>query len=312
MCQGSASVGVRAMAVSPNPAPRAAVGLAGADRVPPPALLLVSVTSVQFGSALATRLFGEVGPAGTVFLRMGFAALVLVALARPSVRGLARAQVRIVLVFGATMAAMNLCFYEALQRLPLGVAVTIEFAGPLGVAVALSRRRLDLAWAALAAAGIVALAHPGGQAIDATGLVFIVMAAALWAAYILLAQRLGGHFDGADGIALALVVAALIGIVPGVVGAGGALLEPRALGIGAAVAMLSSAIPYTLEVEALRRMAAGVFGVLMSLEPALATLAGFIVLGQALSAIDLVAIALVVAASVGASLSGAPARPPET
>jgi inner membrane transporter RhtA len=247
-----------------------------------------------------------------VLLRMGFAAIVLMAVVRPSIRTLTRAQIRLAIVFGATMAGMNLSFYEALQRLPLGIAVTIEFVGPLGVAIALSRRRLDLAWAALAAIGIVVLAHPGGRSIDATGLVFVLMAAAFWATYILVAQRTGDHFDGADGIAISMAVAAIIGIVPGVAGAGGSLFTWRALGIGAAVAMLSSAIPYTLEVEALRRLPARVFGVLMSIEPAVAAFAGFLIIGQALSALDLVAIALVIIASTGASLTGAPTRPPET
>jgi inner membrane transporter RhtA len=292
---------------------RPTVGLAGTDRVPPQALLLVSITSVQFGSALARGLFDDAGPAGTVMLRMGFAAIVLCALFRPSLRGLTRTQIRLALLFGAVMAAMNLSFYEALDRLPLGVAVTIEFAGPLGVAVALSRRRLDLAWAGLAALGIVILAQPWGEPIDTAGLIFILIAAAMWASYILVAQRLGEHYDGADGVAVALIVAALIGIVPGVIGGGGALLGGHVLLVGFGVAMLSTAIPYTLEVEALRRMPRRVFGVLMSLEPAVATLAGLIVLGQSLSATELVAIALVIVASAGASLTGnAPGRPPET
>jgi inner membrane transporter RhtA len=267
---------------------------------------------VQVGSAIAAKVFGEAGPAGVVFLRLAVAAIVLGVLARPSLRGLTRTQIRLAIGFGAVMAAMNLSFYEALDRLPLGIAVTIEFAGPLGVAIAFSRRRLDLAWAALAAVGIVVLAHPGGQAINVTGLVFVLIAASCWAAYILLAQRVGEHFDGADGITLAMAAAALMAVVPGVIGAGSALGHVRVLGLGAAVAMLSSAIPYTLEVEALRRIPTRVFGVLMSLEPAVATLAGFVVLGQALGVLDLVAIVLVVVASIGASLAGAPARPPET
>jgi inner membrane transporter RhtA len=291
---------------------RPTVGLAGADRVPPQALLLVSITSVQFGSALATHLFATAGPAGTVFLRLAFAALALTLVVRPAWRGLGRSQIRVALLFGAVMAGMNLAFYEALDRLPLGIAVTIEFAGPLGVAVALSRRRLDLLWALLAGIGIIVLAHPGGEAIDTVGLIFVLIAAALWAAYILVAKRVGEHFDGADGIALAMAFGALLALIPGIAGGGGALLQPRSLAIGFGVAMLSSAIPYTLEVEALRRIPANVFGVFMSLEPAVAALAGFVVLGQTLSAVDLVAIGFVVAASVGVSLAGAPARPPET
>jgi inner membrane transporter RhtA len=258
------------------------------------------------------HLFKDVGPAGGVLLRLAFAAIALVAFFRPPLRSLRRDQLEIAVLFGAVMAAMNLAFYEALDRLPLGITVTIEFAGPLSVAVALSRRRLDLLWAALAAIGIITLAQPWGQSIDAAGLVFALIAAAMWACYILVAQRVGNHFDGADGVAVAMVFATVLAIVPGVIGGGGNLLAVNAIVLGIGVALLSTAIPYTLEVEALRRLAANVFGVLMSIEPAVAALAGFVVLGQTLSATDLVAIGLVVTASVGASLAGAPARPPET
>ncbi len=288
------------------------IGLRGVDRVPPQALLVVSITSVQFGAAVAVHLFTDVGPAGSVLLRLGFAAIGLCLVFRPQMRGLSRERVRLAALFGAVMGAMNLSFYEALDRLPLGIAVTIEFLGPLGVAVALSRRRLDLVWAALAGTGVLILAHPGGGGIDTAGLVFVLIAATMWAAYILVAKRVGEHFDGGDGISLAMIFATALVFVPGVVGGGTDLLEPHALALGLAVALLSTAIPYTLEVEALRRLPANVFGVFMSLEPAVAALAGFVVLGQTLGATDLVAIALVVAASLGASLSGAPARPPET
>jgi len=271
----------------------------------------VSITSVQFGGALAVHLLGDVGAAGGVFLRLAFAALALVVLVRPRVRALRRDQLELAVLFGAVLAGMNLAFYEALERLPLGITVTIEFAGPLSVAVALSRRRLDLLWAGLAAVGIMLLAQPWGQAIDTAGLVFALIAAALWAWYILIAKRVGEHYDGAEGVAVAMVFATILAIAPGVASGGANLLEANALILGAAVAILSTAIPYTLEVEALRRLPANVFGVLMSLEPAVAALAGFVVLGQTLSATDLVAIALVVTASVGASLEGAPARPPE-
>jgi inner membrane transporter RhtA len=229
---------------------------------------------------------------------------VLVLAWRPDPRPHTRSELRLVVAFGLTLGAMNLSFYEALDRIPLGVAVTIEFAGPLAVAVFASRRRLDLVWAALAAAGIVLLADPSGDAIDSVGLVFALCAAAFWAAYILLAQRAGRVFSGGRGVAMAMVVAALVPIAPGVVGGGSALLEPQFLAIGFAVALLSSAIPYSLETEALRRMPANVFGVLMSLEPAVAAVAGLIVLGQGLGAVDVAAIGLVVLASAGVSLVG--------
>ncbi|MCW2985123.1 MAG: EamA family transporter [Conexibacter sp.] len=269
--------------------------------MPPIGLVLCGVTSIQFGAALAATMFDDLGPAGVSALRLGFAAIILVALFRPGVRGRPARDLRLVALFGLTLGGMNLFFYEALDRIPLGVAVTIEFAGPLGVAVATSRRRLDLVWAGLAALGILLLSNPFGAGIDTVGLLLILAAAGCWAAYILIAQRATSVFQGSQGLALAMVVAALVPLVPGIAQAGTALLEPQWLALGACVALASSVIPYSLETEALRRLPANVFGVLMSLEPAVAALAGLIVLGQSLSARDLVAIALVVAASVGAS-----------
>jgi inner membrane transporter RhtA len=268
--------------------------------------VLCGVTSIQFGAALAATLFDDLGPAGVSLLRLGFAAIILVALSRPHVRGRPAVELRLVALFGLTLGGMNLLFYEALDRIPLGVAVTIEFAGPLGVAVATSRRRLDLVWAGIAALGIVLLSNPFGAGIDTVGLVLVLGAAACWAAYILIAQRATQAYDGSQGLAIAMVVAALVPLLPGVVETGTTLLHPQWLALGAVVALASSVIPYSLETEALRRMPANVFGVLMSLEPAVAALAGFLVLSQALGARDLVAIALVVCASVGVSRAVAP------
>ena len=223
------------------------------------------------------------------------------ALWRPSLRGHSRRALRLVAVFGLVLACMNLAFYAALDRIPLGVAVTFEFVGPLGVAVAGSRRALDLLWVALAAIGILLLSDFGGADLDALGVGLALLAGALWAAYILLSARVGREFEGADGLALAMVVGTVVLVPVGVADGGGDLLVPWILAVAAAVAVLSSAIPYTLEMEALRRMPTGVFGVLMSLEPAVAALAGFIVLGEELVAREVVAILFVVAASAGAS-----------
>jgi inner membrane transporter RhtA len=278
-----------------------AQGLPGLDRVPPIGLVLCGVTSIQFGAALAATMFDDLGAAGTSALRLGFAAIILVALFRPRVRGRSATDLRLVALFGLTLGGMNLFFYEALERIPLGVAVTIEFAGPLAVAVAMSRRRLDLLWAALAAVGIVLLSDPFGAGIDTVGLILILAAAACWAAYILIAQRATVVYPGSEGLALAMVVGALVPLVPGIAEAGTTLLEPQWLALGAGVALASSVVPYSLETEALRRLPASVFGVLMSLEPAVAALAGFLILGQSLGARELVAMALVVAASVGSS-----------
>jgi inner membrane transporter RhtA len=272
------------------------------DRAPAQAvgLVLAGVTSIQFGAALAATLFDELGPAGTSLLRLAFAAVVLVVVFRPPVRGRSAADLRLVAIFGLTLGAMNVTFYEALDRIPLGVAVTIEFLGPLGVAVVGSRRPRDLLWVAMAAAGIVLLADPGGD-VDALGILFALVAAGFWAAYIVLAARAGPRFKGSEGVALAMVVAALVPVVPGIAQGGANLLDPELLVLGLAVAILSSAIPYSLETEALRRIPRHVFGVLMSLEPAVAALAGFVVLSQELGVRELAAVGLVVAASAGAS-----------
>jgi inner membrane transporter RhtA len=285
-----------------------AQGLPGLARVPPIALVLTGITSIQFGAAVAATMFDDLGPSGTSALRLTWAAVILMVLFRPRVRGRSAGDLGLVGLFGLTLGAMNLTFYEALDRIPLGVAVTIEFAGPLGVAVATSRRRLDLVWAALAAAGIVLLSNPFGAALDTVGLILILAAAACWAAYILLAQRATASYESSEGLALAMVVAALVPLVPGVAETGAKLLEPEWLALGAAVALASSVIPYSLETEALRRLPTSVFGVLMSIEPAVAALAGFLVLGQSLNARELIAMALVVVASVGSSRTG-PASP---
>ena len=218
------------------------------------------------------------------------------------------------MAFGATLAAMNLCFYEALSRIPLGIAVTLEFAGPLGVAVAGSRRLLDALWVFLAAAGIVLLAPTGiagASDVDPVGAGLALLAGAFWAAYILLGVRTGRAFPGGAGLALAMGLSTMLLVPFGVASAGAALLDMRLLAAGLGVAMLSSAIPYSLELEALRRLPARVFGVLMSLEPAVGALLGFVVLGEVLGLRAVVAIALVVAASAGVSLVKRPAVPPE-
>jgi inner membrane transporter RhtA len=280
------------------------------DRVPPVGLVLTGIGSVQVGAAVAATIFDEVGPSGATLLRLGMAALVAAVVFRPDLRGRSAADLRLGALFGLTLGVMNLAFYEALDRIPLGVAVTIEFAGPLGVAVVLSRRRLDLAWAALAAAGIVLLVDPSGGGLDPTGLALILLAAACWAAYILISQRAGQVFPGRSGIGLALVVAALVPIGPGLLQGGADLLDPRLLALGLLVGVASSVVPYTLENEALRRMPANVFGVLMSLEPAVAALAGFVILDQALGGRELLAMTFVVAASIGVTRARRPGVPP--
>jgi inner membrane transporter RhtA len=264
-----------------------------------------AIVSVQFGSSLARTLFAQLGPSGTVLLRLASAAIILLLVGRPRLRGRTRHELLLASVFGLDLAAMNVSFYEAIDRIPLGIAVAIEFVGPLAVAVAGSRRRIDLLWVALAATGIVALTHGAVHGLDGLGVAFALAAGCLWGSYILLNARLGRTFEDSTGLTLALCVAAVAALPVGIASGGAHLLEPASLVLGAAVGILSSAIPYSFEVEALRRIAAPVFGVLMSLEPGVAALAGFLVLGQALSTRALLGIALVVAASIGASRSTA-------
>jgi inner membrane transporter RhtA len=259
---------------------------------------------VQFGAAFANKLFAQAGPGGVVLLRLALSAALLVGIARPSLRGRTRADLRAAVVFGLVLAGMNWSFYEALDRLPLGVAVTIEFTGPLTVAVVGSRRALDILWVALAAAGVVLLALRGGHhGVHAAGVVLALVAAACWAAYILLSQRVGRAFAQLDGLAVALAVGTLLVIPAGAIEGGTAIFRPAVLAGGLAVALLSSLIPYSLEIMALRDLSAAAFGLLMSLEPAVAALAGVIVLGQSLTVVIAVALVLVVTASVGTTLT---------
>jgi inner membrane transporter RhtA len=269
------------------------------DRVPAPGLVLAGIATVQIGAAFATKLFDDLGPAGTVLMRVGFAALVLMAIFRPSWRAHTLGELRLAALFGLTLAFMNLSFYEAIDHIHLGIAVTLEFVGPLAVALAGMRSRLDLLWALLAAAGVALLGGVSGA--NATGVLFALLAGVFWASYILVNARVGRTIPGGGGLAMAMAIAVLPLIPFGIADAGTDLFTPRLLAVGFAVAILSSVIPYTLELEALRRLRANVFGVLMSLEPGVAALAGFILLGQDLSVLDVVAIAFVVTASSGAT-----------
>jgi inner membrane transporter RhtA len=269
-------------------------------------LVVVAVTSLQFGAGFAATLFDDLGPGGAAFLRLAVAAVVLIVAWRPRVRGRSRADLATVAAFGVTLGVMNVAIYESFARIPLGIAVTIEFVGPLGVAVAGSRRALDGVWVVLAGAGIVLLADSGtAGGLDALGVAFALLAGVAWAAYIGLSQRTGRIFPGASGLAVAMAVGAVLAAPLGIAQAGGALLHPGLLAAGAAVALASSVLPYSLEMEALRRLPARVFGILMSLEPAVAALAGLIVLGQDLSGREWLAIGLVVAASAGATAGAA-------
>jgi len=288
---------------SPRSSLRAAAGRAfGA--IPPPALVMLGIVSVQVGSALAKHLFGAVGSFGTVALRLFFAAAVLAVWWRPSLR-LSRRTWTVVVGYGVTLGLMNLCFYLSLARIPLGIAVTIEFLGPLGVALAGSRRWLDAFWALLAAGGVVLLMEGGGE-LDLVGVLFALGAGVCWGLYILVGAALGRHTTEGNGLAPGMAVAALVAVPFGVVESGTALVEPWVLAAGLGVALLSSVIPYSLDLEALRKMPPRVFGILMSLEPAMAALIGLIVLHESLRWSQWIAVLCVVAASAGAARGSRP------
>jgi inner membrane transporter RhtA len=281
-----------------------------ASAVPAPLLVLTAVVSVQFGGALAATLVPEIGAPGSVTLRLLFAALVLGAVARPRLRGHTRAAWLTVVLFGLALGLMNLAFYASLARLPIGVAVTIEFLGPLTLATVLSRRVVDVLAVIAAAAGVTliseALSVPLAE-LDWVGLALAATAGACWAAYIVLSGRTGAQFESLDGLALAMVVA-LVVVAPFGLGTV-AQWTPEVVAKGLGIALLSSVLPYSLELLALRRLSARVFGILLSLEPAAAALAGWLVLDQLLSGPQLVGMALVVLASAVVMGAGRRRRP---
>ena len=274
------------------------------------ALVLVAIVSIQSGTAAATTLFDEVGPAGTVFLRLALAAAILLAIWRPRLAGLSREQLGLAAIFGLALAGMNFLFYESLDRIPLGIAVTLEFVGPLAVAIWGSRRAIDLLWVGLAAGGILLLTGPGGSSPDPLGVALALGAGACWGAYILIAARVGRAYEGGAGLAIAMAVGALLMTAPGIASGGGDLVGVEVLGVALGVALLCSVIPYSLELESLRRIPTPVFGVMMSLEPGVAAAIGLLALGQGLAAAEVVGIALVVVASAGALRQAGEALPP--
>ncbi|MEV7735093.1 EamA family transporter [Streptomyces sp. NPDC088921] len=266
----------------------------------PVGLVLAGGVSVQFGAALAVTLMPRAGALGVVTLRLLAAAVVLLVVCRPRVRGHSRTDWGTVVVFGLTLAAMNGLFYQAVDRISLGAAVTLEFLGPLALSVLASRRAVNTVWAGLALAGVFLLGGGDFGDLDPAGVAFALGAGAMWAAYIVFSARTGRRFPQADGLALAMAVGALAFLPLGIAESGTRLLDPVTVGLGAAVALMSSVLPYTLELLALRTLPASAFAILMSLEPALAALAGFLILDQALSAVQALAVALVIAASMGA------------
>ncbi len=271
----------------------------------PVGLVVVGILSVQLGAAIAKGLFGEISPTAMVWLRLVTSALVLAAIARPRLTGRSRQDWWVVLGFGASLATMNWAIYQSFSRIPLGIAVTIEFIGPLTLAVVGSRHARDVVWVLLAGGGVVLLGLQPAD-LDVLGVAYALLAGAAWAAYILLSASTGRRWAGFDGLAVASIVAAIGMTLPALLTAGSSLWDGRILLTGALVGLLSSVIPYSCELVALRSLRPAVFGILMSLEPAAAALAAIVVLQEHLSALQWLAIACVVAASIGATRSAQP------
>jgi inner membrane transporter RhtA len=282
----------------------------GGVTIPPVALVLLGILSVQFGAATSKALFDEAGPTVLVWLRLASSSAILVLLARPALRGRTREDWVVAAGLGMTLAAMNWAIYQSFARIPLGVAVTIEFVGPLAVAVIGSRRLRDLTWVGLAGGGIVILGLEPGP-ITWAGVGFALFAGAMWACYIVLGARTGARWPGLGGLTTASVIATLLLSAPlalGEIGGAdrlGSILSPRVLGLGVMIGMLSSVIPYSFEIVALRTMPTSAFGILMSLEPAAAVLVAAIVLTEMPTLFQIVAMLCVVLASIGAT------RPPD-
>jgi inner membrane transporter RhtA len=278
-------------------------------RFSPVWLVLAGILSVQLGAGVAKDLFDEITPTTLVWLRLAASAVVLAAFARPVLTGRSRDDWLVALGFGITLGTMNWAIYQSFARIPLGLAVTIEFVGPLTLAVFGSRRVRDLLWVALAGVGVVLLGWRS-DGLNAAGVAFALLAGAAWATYILLSAQTGRRWPGLDGLAVASVIATVLLTAPALASGGGGLLDPRVLVLGAAVGMLSSVIPYSVEMVALRTIRPSVFSILMSLEPAAAALVGMLVLQEFLSPVEWTAVACVIVASVGATRRGAPLTEP--
>ncbi|MEU4694054.1 EamA family transporter [Actinoplanes sp. NPDC023714] len=300
----------------------------------PTIFVLAAVLSLQFGGAVATLLFPRAGVHGVVALRLTIAALILLAVcrpwrksrsrswgksrsrpwrksrSRPWRKSQSRADWLTIGAFGVALAGLNTLFYHAIDRIPMGTAVTLEVLGPLTLSVVTARNRKSWLWAGLALAGVALLGREGFGRLDPAGVGFALGAAVMWAAYIVLSARVGHRFPKADGLALSVAVSAVIMLPFGVAGAGTALLDPAVVAMGAVVAVLASVLPYTLEMLALRRMPTTTFAVLMSLGPAVAATAGFLLLGQDMTIVECLAIALVITAAIGATRQNRNARTP--
>ncbi len=296
-------------AVSPGPSgpkPPAGVVARAVAGVPAPGLVLVSIVSIQLGAVVAVNLFAVLGPVGTALLRLAFSAVLLLVATRRSISWrAARPHAGVLLAYGAILGVMNLSFYGAIDRIPLGIAVAIEFVGPLGLAAVTSRRLVDFAWIGLAGLGLVLLSPDVGVGLDPLGVALAGVAGLCWAGFALMSQRVGRALPGHSGLAIGMAVAALV-VLPVDLALGGvwiASLDAVVVLATLLVAVLSTAIPWSLEFEALKRMAAKTYGILVTLEPAVAATVGAILLNQAMGPEALLAIACITAAGLGVTLS---------
>jgi inner membrane transporter RhtA len=286
-----------------SPQPAEGVLARATAAMPPPALLLISIISIQLGAAAAVNLFPSLGTVATAFLRLAFAAALLLAGTRHTIAWSARRQAGPLLLYGAILGVMNLSFYGAISRIPLGIAVAIEFVGPLGLAAALSRRPRDFAWIGLAVLGIVLLTPEIGSRLDPVGIALAGFTGVCWAAFTVMSQRIGRALPGNSGLAIGMAVAALVVLPVELVVGGLGGLDLGLLGGALAVAVLSTALPLSLEFEALKRMTARSYGILVTLEPVVAALVGALLLGQAMGVQGLLAVACVTTAALGVTIS---------
>lgn len=271
--------------------------------IPPLPAVLLAIISVQSGAAIAKGLFPAIGAAGTASLRIGISALILLAVYRPNLKKITVEQWKLVIPYGLSLGAMNLIFYLSIERIPIGLAVTLEFIGPLLVAVLGSKRTIDFFWVLLAAAGIVLIAPWSNNGLDIMGVLFALLAGALWAAYIILGGKISKIMKGGDAVTIGMLFASILIVPFGILGNGLSNLTPQLLGLGVALALLSSAIPFTLEMKALGQLPARTFSILMSLEPAAASICAFIFLQEYLTFNEILAVIFVVIASAGSTIT---------
>lgn len=271
--------------------------------IPPVSAVLLAIISVQCGAAIAKTLFPAIGAAGTASIRIGVSALILLLAYRPNLKEITLAQWKIVAPYGLSLGAMNLIFYLAIERIPIGLAVTLEFIGPLLVAIIGSRRLIDYCWVLLAAAGIVLIAPWSNDKIDPLGVLFALVAGGLWAAYIVLGGKISKIMKDGDAVTTGMLFAAILILPFGFYENGLANLTPKLFGMGIALALLSSAIPFTLEMKALGQLPPRTFSILMSLEPAAASICAFIFLQEKLNFYEIAAVVCVIAASAGSTLT---------